>query len=343
MGKVITNEQIVKLIAHDNMSLATKMGYDRDTDTVDSKMLSRFGAVPSLANEFLNTMNNVLLNQIVFDVMRGWKSKYTWAQYDVDKYGDIEQFLTAVIGTPDDYDDTDTPFDLNKPTVKEAFMKTELKKVIKRTIGKDTWAGAFTREGGLASLVGIILKNMKDEMDVFMYEYLTAYLEATITKTATLSISAETGAGETTNARKAYEELIKLVNEMSLPNTLYNEEGVKTLTEVGTGRLILNPACKASFDVNVVASLFNSSQIASANYFSGIDIVQFQGDDKADIIGVYLDSEALRWGLRIYEMGSIYNPANLYINYFLHFWVKIALVKTRQAVLLVDSTYAPAE
>lgn len=333
---VMTNEQIIRLISKDNLGLASRMGYNQDSDSVDSDMLRKFGAVPSVANEFLATMNNVLLDQIVFDVMRDWKAKYAWCQYDVSKFGDIEQFLTATIGTPEDYDDTDSPFAINKPTVEEQFMKTELRKVIKRTIGKDTWAGAFTREGGLAGLVGIILKNMKDEFDVFMYEYITGFIETTVTKTAELSLLADPVAGSTANAQKAYEELIGLVNTMSIPSVDYNTAGVKTLTEVGKGRLILNPKCSASFDVNVLASLFNSQKIGAGNYFSGIDIVAFT---TGGIIGAYLDPEVLRWGLRLNEMASIYNPANLYINYFLHCWVKIAMVETRQAVLLVDSTY----
>ena len=331
---IMTNADIVRLYAEQNPVLAERMGYDEMTGEVDGNALSRFGAVPSNANEFVSDLNNVLVNQIVFDTMKGWNARYTWAQYDVEKYGDIEQFLSTTISTPEEYSEDMSPFVKKKPTIIEQFMTTELKKVLPRSISEEIFAGAFTREGGLVGLVSIILKHLRDSMEVFMYEYLTSYIETNITKTKVLTTI--TGAGDTANAQTAYEELITLVQDMSLPNTLYNEESVKTLTPVGSGILILNPKTQASFDVNVIASLFNSKEIGANKYFKQIDIVQFTDPH---VIGVYADSEFLRWGLRIYKMASIYNPANLFYNYFLHFWVKVALVKVRQAVLLVDSDY----
>ena len=150
-------------------------------------------------------------------------------------------------------------------------------------------------------------------------------------------ITAISGAGETANAQTAYEEILKLANDMSIPSTSFNTAGVKTLSGKGRCVLVLNPLYKTAFDIHVLASLFNSDKVGENKYFKEVIVAEI-GDDKQ--IGIVLDEEAYLWGYRINVAQNIINPANLTIEEYYHRWVKRAGVPFRNAVRLVTQASA---
>ncbi len=150
----------------------------------------------------------------------------------------------------------------------------------------------------------------------------------------THTIQEISGAGETANAQKAYEQILKLVVDMSIPSDDYNNAGVTTFTPLGRCVLVLNSLYKSSFDVNVLASLFNSAKIGEQQYFSKVIVAPLTGTKQ---VGVVLDEEAYLWGYRFNVSQNIINPANLTIEEYYHAWVKRAVVPFRQAVALVHA------
>jgi hypothetical protein len=328
-----TNVQIVKELCkiNPNSRYAKLVGYDETTGNINEDSLSLFASQPDISNEFISDMANKVIVQRAYDLFRDYKMPFGVFQREMSRLGDAEELLTAELATPTDYDETATPFSANKPSIVLAWIKTEDKKVVNVKLSYDIWAGAFTSEQGLSNIAGIILKNLRDSIELLVYKAIkTDLADATkVTKSATIQAVAD--AGETANAQKAYEQIIKLVTDMSLPNKLYNASEVETFTPLGRAVLVLNARYKSSFDVNVLASLFNSAKIGEKQYFSDV-IVADLGENA---IGCVLDEEAYLWGYRFQVSQSIVNPANLTMENYYHSWVKRAVVPFRQAVRLV--------
>lgn len=340
MAKVIknpTNIQIATELCKKNpgKSYAQFLEYDEKTGTINKDKLSMFGDEPQVANEFLQDMTNKIVVQRTYDLFRDWDMPFKVFMRDMGKLGDVEELLTAQLSTAHDYDETDTPFNAEKPDIVLSWVKTEDRKVSRVKLSYEIWAGAFTSEQGLSNISGIILKNLRDTLELVVYDNIRTDFASSTMFTKSRQITAISGAGETANAQKAYEEILKLVGEMSLPSTQFNTAEVKTLTGKGRSVLVLNPLYKASFDVNVLASLFNSAEIGEKKYFSEVIVAEI-GD--ANQIGIILDEEAYLWGYRINVAQNIINPANLTIEEYYHRWVKRAGVPFRNAVRLVKAS-----
>lgn len=331
-----TNIQIAQELCKmsPNSSYAKLLGYDETTGEIAIKDLSVFTSTPDIANEFISDMANKIVVQRAYDLFRGYEMPFKKFMRPMSRIGDVEELLTSELAQTKAYDGADTnPFDATKPTIKLSWLKTEDKRVVDVKLSYEVWAGAFVNEEGLSSIAGIILKNLRDSVEEYIRIKVQEDLvdETKVTKSAT--ITAVTEAGETANAQKAYEEILKLVRDMTIPSTNYNRDGVKTFTPMGRAVLVLNSRYSSAFDVNVLASLFNSSEIAIKKYFSEVIVTDLPATNNC--IGVVLDEEAYLWGNRIDIAQSINNPATLEINTYYHRWVKRAFVPFRQAVRLV--------
>lgn len=340
--KVITNptniEMVNKMCAeHPTSSYAQALGFNAEKGSFAHYDLNLFLANPDIANEFISDMSNMIVSQRTYDLLRGYEMPFGVFRKEFSKLGDAEQLLTASLQDLQDWDTVSTdvnPFDARKPSISISFIKTTDKKMNDVCLEYDSWSGAFISESGLSNLAGIILKGLNDSIALYIYDCVRKDLSTAsgdVTKTAT--ITAITGAGETQNAQKAYEEIIALVTKMSLPSVNYNKAGLKTLTPKGRAVLLLNANYKASFDVNVLASLFNSAEIGSSKYFKEVIVCDLEDG----CVGVVLDEEAYMWGYRFETTGSIYNPKSRAISTYKHAWLKRGVVPFRQAVRLITA------
>ena len=332
-----TNVQIATELCKKNptKSYAQFLEYDSSTGSINKDKLAMFGSEPSIANEFISDMTNKIVVQRTYDLFRDWEMPFKVFMREMGRLGDAEELLTAELATASNYDDTATPFGADAPRIVLSYVKTEDKKVVCVKLSYEIWAGAFVSEQGLSNISGIILKNLRDTLELVVYDNIRTDFASTTMFTKSREITAISDAGETANAQKAYEEILKLVGEMSLPSTSFNTAGVKTLTGKGRCVLVLNPAYKASFDVNVLASLFNSDKVGENKYFKEVIVAEI-GDSSQ--IGIVLDEEAYLWGYRINVAQNIINPANLTIEEYYHRWVKRAGVPFRNAVRLVKAS-----
>lgn len=329
-----TNIQIAQELCKQSpdSSYAKLLGYNTETGELAVKDLSIFTSTPDIANEFISDMANKIVVQRTYDLFRGYEMPFKVFMRSMSRLGDVEELLTSELAQAQDYDGSNTnPFNAPKPTIKLSWLKTEDKKYTAVRLSYEIWAGAFVTEGGLSSIAGIILKNLRDAIE----EYLRVAITQDLTGekiTTTETITAIDGAGDTANSQKAYEEILKLVSDMAIPSTKYNNSGVKTFTPKGRAVLILNTRYSSSFDVNVLASLFNSGEIAIKKYFSAVITTEL---DDENCVGIVIDEEGYLWGSRFDVAQSINNPATLEINTYYHRWVKRAVVPFRQAVRLV--------
>ena len=331
-----TNVELVKQLCKINpsSSYAKLVGYDETTGNINEDALSLFTSQPDITNEFISDMANKIVVQRAYDLFRDYKMPFDVFRREMSRLGDAEELLSAELASPSNYDATATPFSADKPDIVLAWIKTEDKKVVNVKLSYEIWAGAFVSEQGLSNIAGIILKNLRDSIELMVYNAIKGDLSSSTNITKSATITAVTDAGETANAQKAYEEIIKLVTDMSLPSDDFNTAEVETFTPLGRAVLILNARYKSAFDVNVLASLFNSAKIGEQNYFSKVIVAELSGTKQ---IGVVLDEEAYLWGYRFAVSQSIVNPANLTVENYYHAWVKRAVVPFRQAVRLVTA------
>ncbi len=349
--KIITNPSNMEIAlalskANPNASYSKLLGYDATTGTLGAKDLSMFTSTPDIANEFISDMANKIVVQRAYDLFRDYDMPYKTFLKTMGRLGDVEELLSSKLATLEDYGDETNPFGADKPDIVISWIKTEDKKVAPVRLSYEIWAGAFVNEGSLSNIAGIIIKNLTDAVSVYIYKTLSALISGSTNGTPNISkhavITKVTDAGQTTNSQKAYEQILKLVSDMSLPSSQYNAGGVETFTPLGRAILILNTRYKTAFDVNVLASLFNSAKIGDKHYFKEVIMVDFADFGGVDVdatqIGAILDDEALLYGFRLNLTQSIINPRTLEINTYYHAWVKRGLVPFRNAVRLLDTT-----
>lgn len=342
MAKIIKNPSNVEIATelcskNPSSSYAKFLEYDANTKSINANKLAMFGDEPSVANEFISDMTNKIVVQRTYDLFRDWKMPFEVFMREMGRLGDVEELLTAQLAQPSDYDGTAVPFGASKPTIVLSWIKTEDKKVVDVQLSYEIWAGAFVSEQGLSNIAGIILKNLRDSIELYIYDKVRADFSDDDIFTKERVITEVADAGETANAQKAYEEIIKLALDMSIPSTAYNTSGVKTLTGLGRGVLVLNTRYRSAFDVNVLASLFNSAKIGENQYFREVITAEMEDEHQ---IGILLDEEAYLFGYRINVAQNIVNPANLTIEEYYHRWVKRACVPFRNAVRLVTQASA---
>ena len=342
MAKIVknpTNVEIVKQLCKINPSsrYAKLVNYNELDDSINEDALSLFTSQPDIANEFISDMANKIVVQRAYDLFRDYDMPFNVFRKEMSRLGDAEELLTAKLASASNYSGSDAPFSASKPDIVLSWIKTEDKKVVNVQLSYEIWAGAFVSELGLSNIAGIILKNLRDTIELLVFKNVTADLSdigATHKIVKTHTIQAVTDAGQTANAQKAYEQIIKLVTDMSIPSDDYNNEEVETFTPLGRAVLVLNSRYKSAFDVNVLASLFNSAKIGEQQYFSKVIVAPLSGTNQ---VGVVLDEEAYLWGYRFNVSQNIINPANLTIEEYYHAWIKRAVVPFRQAVALVTA------
>lgn len=333
-----TNLQIAKELCKQNPNsrYAGVLGYDKDTGEIAVKDLSIFTSTPDIANEFLSDMANKIIVQRTYDLFRGYQMPFSSFMREMSKLGDAEELLTAELASPTDWSDAtnaNDPFDAAKPSIKLSWVKTEDKKVVGVRLNYEVWAGAFTSEQGLSNIAGIILKNLRDSVEEYLRKAIKTDLASTTIVSKTANVTAISGSGDTENAQKAYEDILYLCTQMTIPSDDYNTSEVETFTPKGRFVLVLNPRYFSSFKVNVFASLFNSDKIGEDKWFKEVIVTDYAGANNE--IGILLDDEAYLFGNRIDLAQSILNPLTMEINTYYHRWIKRAGVPFRQAVRLI--------
>ena len=342
MAKIVknpTNVEIVKQLCklNPNSRYASLVKYNPEDNSIDEDALSLFTSTPDIANEFISDMANKIVVQRAYDLFRDYEMPFNVFRKEMSRLGDAEELLSSTLASASTYDATDTPFGASAPSIVLSWIKTEDKKVVSVKLSYEIWAGAFVSEQGLSNIAGIILKNLRDTIEYLVYTNIKSDLSSIgsgnkiVTKKV---ITAVTGAGQTANAQTAYEEILKLAVDMSIPSTSYNNASVNTFTPLGKGVLVLNSLYKSAFDVNVLASLFNSAKIGEQQYFKKVIVAPLTGTNQ---VGAILDEEGYLWGYRFNVSQNIINPANLTIEEYYHAWVKRGVVPFRQAVALVTA------
>lgn len=346
MSKTIDNIQFFKAMCNYKpySSYAKEFGYtEKDGEATFSKKLdfTKFQTEPQVANEFINDFLNKVTAQHVVDLFENKPLTSTFGRFmrSYGKVGDIEQYITSKLQTVINYDDDTSPtnpYEVNKPDIEQVFITTQDKKLTWVTLNYEQFYGAFITKDGLQRLAGQVLGQLREAIDRTLYYIIIDDLADETKNTVVKNLTTISGVGEEENAKKCYEEIMKLKALMSLPSKT-GEYNPLSLENNGTPKdkfvLFLNAKYTASFDINVLAALFNSDKIKLE-----WELIEFPNND--DVIGVLMDSRAYVFGYRINFTGSKMNPRNMFINTFHHRWIKRGFVSMYNTVLLKE-TAAP--
>jgi hypothetical protein len=333
--KKSTNLEIAVEVAKQSEMIADALGYNSNTGKL-SVDLNTFSETlqPEIANEFLSVLANKIVVQRVYDTLDGWANPYEVFRRELSMMGDAEELLSVGEVDADEYSTTSSLLDTSTPDVKVAFIYTTHRKVWTTSVSMDLLRGAFVQEFGLASLVSLIIKKLRDSKELFLYDTIVEELKEGIVKEVLLPEI--DGVGDTENARKGYETIVELAHKFAIPTSIYNESGLRAITPVGQGILILNASYKASFDVNVLASLFNSAKIGQDNYFKQVLVVDL-GAEEEQVLGFLLDEDKYIYKDRINTTTTFFDPSNLITTTRLFNFLKTGINPHMNGVKLVSA------
>ena len=312
-----SNKEIIGAVASQNEKLAEFFGYNQNADgsfTI-SRDLKQFDAPTTVTNEFLTELVNKIVVQRNYVILGGWENPYNIFYKPMEMLGDTEELLTVDVIAGANYSETSSLLTVAKPDVYNAYIYTEDKKVWKVSISQPIIRGAFVTEGGLSALIANIIGMLRKSKELYVYDTLTEDFATDFTIEEEIQPVAQ---GNATQAQLAYEQIVALALKMSLPSTNYNLQGLRTTTPVGSAILMLNANYKASFDISVFASLFNSAVVGEQKVFSRVVVA----DLAEGVLGYVLDPEAYIIVDRIMQTESFFDASNLITTFFLHNWIK---------------------
>jgi hypothetical protein len=329
------NKAITIEVAKSSQLIADAIGFNPDDNSisVDLKTFSE-SLQPEIANEFLSVLANKIVSQRVYDTLAGWNNPYEVFRRESSPFGDAEELLSVAEIDADEYSTTSDITDHFVPDVKVSFIYTTHKKVWKTSVSMELLKGAFVSDYGLADLVSLIIKKLRDSKELFLYDTITEELKTGIEKE--VEITEITGLGESEASRKAYEQIISLAMNFSMPTKNYNESDIRSATPLGEAILILNASYKASFDVNVMASLLNSAKIGDSSYFKKVLVVDL-GVEEDNIMGFMLDVDKYIYKDRILTTTTYFDASNLISTTRLFNFVKTGINPHTNGVALVLS------
>lgn len=313
-------------------ALDKTLGYDPTNDSIKIDLRTFASEAPTeVVNEFAAVLVNKIVVQRFFESLRAWENPFAFMMKSSALLGDIEEIIGVDAADTGDYSKTSTVGTVYEPDIMHAYIYTTFKKKYMTSVSIAVLRGAFVSEGGLDAVVAGCLGRLEKDRNLFIYDTVLAKLPVAITTDAPV-ITAITDVGQTENAQKSYEAIMSLANKMTQPSTLYNAAGVREATPKGKLVLVINSAYKASFDINVMASLLNSKNIGQDQYFSKIVVAELTSGDTN--LGYIFDEEFMMILPRLRSTDSFYDSSNMITTYHLHDWGKVGSCNWYNAVAL---------
>ena len=312
--------------------------WNKDTKEYDVNLRQFASQVPTeKMNEFLTSMINKIVVQKVFDITAGANFPYLDFQEADTEYGDTIE-LIAVDNLDYKGNDYSNKVDLDAkvPTVNTQYIYTTDKKFWKISVLPAVIKRAIVREGQLGALIGVILGRLDYAYKKYLYVNISADLSKVVSKTITLpSLGVNTTEAD---AKKYLSTVFQLGRKMAEFSTDFNEEGMESITPLGTATLYINSATAAALNVEAYASLLNSDKLETKKVFNDIRTVQFYKEDGSvdtDTVGYILDNRFYKYYVPIKESTSWYCPSSLITTYWLHAWIKRGYAPFVNAIKLV--------
>ena len=227
----------------------------------------------------------------------------------------------------------ENPFKREIPDVKTYFHTMNVQKVFKGTTAEQEISLAFTNSTGIYNLVNKIIQSIFTAYEVFEYERTKGLLKEAFDANQIVKINVDAATDEAT-AKKLIQKARSTSSKMQFPSKSFNSAGVMQTSPRGDQLILMTPDLEALVDVNVLASAFNMDKTEFLGKRVVIDAFP-EGMEKVQLMIVDKD-----WFMiydKLLRMESIYNPAQMYWNYFLHYWGVYSYSVVENAVAFVSA------
>lgn len=313
-----------------------------------------------------NAFVNGLVNRIAFAVVTSRLYHNPWAVFKKGllDYGDTVEEIWAGLASPFQYHRSAdangaTVFKRYDNKVNVAFHSMNYQKYYPCTISTDDLRQAFLSMDGIVNLVDAIINQVYTgaEYDEFLVmKYMLARL-ALDGKIHAENVPAPTSA----NAQDVTTVIVSLSKKMRYMSSEYNMAHVKTYTDYSSLYNILTSDLTSVLDVKVLAMSFHIEKAellgrqVEVNSFGTIDperlAVIFQDDPYTSytpftaeeieelntLQGILCDENFFMIFDNFKTMTEIYNPTELYWNYFYHVWKTFSVSPFSNAILLTST------
>ncbi len=306
-----------------------KNGVNRVADNLDMRILGRtLSAIDTASfNDYYSTLINKIGTQIITASYDNSGFKNILDQFKImsPPTGDTIEIFDTELAQPNGikYGD-DTTNEFNNPflasKVRNFVKHIKIQPTIHYALEKqiDVISEAFTSTQNLDAFVSKLIDTLQKSADSFIWNNARDELLTGFTKEITTGKVLDLATAE--GVKLAYQKITELCLNMVQESKEYNE-GVKMK---GTGALVpklnatplnkqivlLNSKMFANFNVNVIASLFNSSKLLGEKFTW--QIIPFKDKDGVDIltntIAIISDKGRFILSTKMNEMSAIYNP-----------------------------------
>lgn len=290
-------------------------------------------------NEFIN----ILINRIGKTIFQNfsWTNPLKRFKRGTLAYGDTIQEIYVGLAkmynyTVDGTEQTDideNPFSRETPEVKQYFHQLNRQKVFKNTSFEHELSLAFINNMSVYNFVNGIIQSIFNTFEVWEWEnvkglWATAYNANELVKVEVPAPTDEVG----------MKAIVKKARELStlftMPSTEFNIAQVPMTTARGKQLVVMTAALESTLDVDVLASAFNMNK---TEFMGNRIVIDHFPDGMENVHALILDEDWFMIWDKLLRMESIYNPAKMYWNYFLHYWGVYSYTILKNAVALVTT------
>ena len=323
------------------------------------------------ANKFLGTLTNLLAIVETADTFESGNGLYR--MLELFRSTDIDRGAGKVVNavdvlTVEDLDLNRSPWTIKAPTVSQQQLDVDAYKVVPLSLSRYLLKGAFADDAALAYFIGYVRAVMQKTKDIYLYSELlkmifTWYLDAgsdlSAGQTITVGLTKYTGSDpakaleyDRINANAICKALIKFIKEIGgADSDSYNELGYTEIVDPKSLVFVVNSAFDTELVVDTFASLFKSQEIKdrfdwgetvpvpTGKILAGLTAAGSlqPATDTDECIGIVAHADKFQYGFMYEVMASIFNPANLTDQDFMHFSYYMGAVKALAGVKLVAS------
>lgn len=285
-------------------------------------------------NEFISSLIN-RIGLVVFKNM-SYTNPLKALKRGTLEYGEtIEEIFTGLAKSYDyawnSGEAEENPFKREIPDVKTYFHTLNVQKVFKNTTAEAEINLAFTNNAGIYNLVSKIVDGIFTAYEIFEYEQTKGLFKEAFDQNQIVKITVPEVVDEA-SAKSVIKTARAISGKLMFPSNNYNSAGVMQTSPRADQLIVMTPDLEAIVDVDVLAAAFNMEK---AEFMGQRVIIDAFPEGMEDVQLMIVDKDWFMIYDKLLRMESIYNPAMMYWNYFLHYWGVYSYSVVENAVAFV--------
>ena len=324
-----TNVDIIKAVLDADDTLASSLAGVAPENYADvyTQLTSRANSTTPLMNEFLAVLTNKIIVQRIIDPLN-FNNPFSVFMREIEPFGDIDEYIAVDANDGADYTEASTLLTVSKGPAYVQHFYTKYRRRFSISFSFEILRGAFLEEYGLSTMIDQYTKKMRDKLQIEIYNQAIIDLATgdwDTNQIITVPKAVTTGVDEW--AKQAYSNILDAAYKASTYGTwLMNSKYTKMNGNIplGEGYLFLYAGMKATFDVNVMATLLNSAEIGSKKFFKDVRVITDPTGrtDSTTTVGYILAPDSYVIRPRIDNVTSFFDASNLINTNYLHNWRK---------------------